>query len=102
MEKKKKTISMMAALLVTALLPTTIAAGVVAGVGCVSLADSMEKEIYHELYVTAEGLKEYYEWDIMNAEDHQPTYEHDYVDAFLDEWDRVNFIYRGRAVYNLN
>ena len=85
MGKKKKTISMMAALLVTALLPTTIAAGVVAGVGCVSLADSMEKEIYHELYVTAEGLKEYYEWDIMNAEDHQPTYEHDYVDAFLDD-----------------
>lgn len=48
-EKTKRTISMMKALLVTALLPTVVAAVVIAAVGCVSMAGSMEEEIYHEL-----------------------------------------------------
>ena len=84
-EKTKRTISMMKALLVTALLPTVVAAVVIAAVGCVSMAGSMEEEIYHELYVAAEGLKEFYEWDFINMEDHQPAYEHDYVDAFAED-----------------
>lgn len=86
MERKtKKTISMMKALLFTALLPTIIAAVIVATVGCVSMAESMERDVFHELRVAAEGLKEYYERDIVNAEDHQPEYEHDYVDTLLDD-----------------
>ena len=85
MGKKKKTISMMSALLLTALIPTTIAAFVIAAVGCVSMSQTMEGEIYHELTVIAEGLKAYYEWDINNNENHMPAYEHDYVDTFLDE-----------------
>ena len=84
-KKTKKTISMMNALLLTALIPTIITAVVVAGVGCISMAGAMEKEMYHELRVCAEGLKEFYERDITNNEDHQPTYEHDYVDAFADD-----------------
>ncbi|MGN0343214.1 MAG: methyl-accepting chemotaxis protein [Roseburia sp.] len=85
MGKKKKTLSMMKALLMTALLPTTVAAVVIAAVGCFSMADTMEDDIYHELYVAADGLKEYYEWDIINTENHQPVYEHDYVDSFVDD-----------------
>ena len=69
-EKNKRTVSMMKALLVTALLPTVVAAVVIAAVGCVSMAGCMEEEIYHELYVAAEGLKEFYEWDFINMEDH--------------------------------
>ena len=85
MGKKKRTVSMMAALLLTALLPTTFASMVIAAVGCVSMAGAMEGEIYHELKVMAEGLKAYYEWDIINNEDHMPAYEHDYVDSFVDD-----------------
>lgn len=43
-EKTKKTRSMMWALLFTALLPTTIAAFTIAAVGCVSVADSMDRD----------------------------------------------------------
>ena len=85
MGKKKKTLSMMVALLFTALFPTTIASCVIATVGSVSMAQTMEDEFYHELTVIAEGLKAYYEWDIKNNENHMPAYEHDYVDTFLDE-----------------
>lgn len=84
-KKKKKTISMMSALMVTALMPTIIAAVAVATVGCVSMANAIEEEMYHELRVSAEGLKKYYEWDMVHNEDHQPTYEHDYVDSFNDD-----------------
>lgn len=83
--RKKKTISMMSAQLITALLPTIIAAFVIALIASVSMTNSMEDEVYHELYVTAEGLKEFYEWDIINSENHQPAYEHDYVDLFLKD-----------------
>lgn len=85
MGKKKTTISMMKALLITALLPTIIAAVVIAAVGCVSMADTMERDLYHELYVAAEGLKEYYERDIINSGNNQPEYGHDYVDAFSED-----------------
>lgn len=85
MGKKKSTISMMQALLITALLPTIIAAVVIAAVGCVSMADTMERDLYHELYVAAEGLKEYYERDIINSGNNQPEYGHDYVDAFSED-----------------
>ena len=84
-KKNKKTISMMSTLLLTALIPTIIAAVVVAAVGCVSMAGAIENEMYHELRVAAEGLKNFYEWDMVNKEDHQPTYEHDYVDSFADD-----------------
>lgn len=84
-KKKKKTISMMSALMVTALMPTIIAAVAVATVGYVSMANAIEEEMYHELRVTAEGLKNYYEWDMVHNEDHKPTYEHDYVDSFADD-----------------
>lgn len=85
MGKKKSTISMMQALLITALLPTIIAAVVIVAVGCVSMADTMERDLYHELYVAAEGLKEYYERDIINSGNNQPEYGHDYVDAFSED-----------------
>ena len=72
MGNKKKTISMMSALLLTAHIPTTIAAFVIAAVGCVSMSQTMEGEIYHELKVMAQGLEAYYEWDIKNNENHMP------------------------------
>ena len=83
--KQKKTISMMASLLITAIVPTLIAAVIVAAVGCKSMADSLENDVYHELHVAAEGLANYYEKDIQNSPDHQPTYDHNYVDILLPD-----------------
>ena len=90
-QKKKKTISMMASLLITAILPTLIAAVVVAVVGCKAMSDALVKDVYHELRVAAEGLMKYYEWDINNTEDHAPVYEHDYVDCLLEDDIQLTF-----------
>ena len=84
-QKKKKGISMMMALLLTALIPTVLSAFVIAFVGTVSLESSLEDVVYHELTISADGLRKFYAWDIANMENHMPVYEHDYVDSLLDE-----------------
>lgn len=83
-QKKKKGLSMMKALLFIALAPTIGAVVIVAVIACTSMKSSLEEEIFHELRIASKGLAKYYEWDVQNSEDHMPTYEHDYVDGFLD------------------
>ncbi len=83
--KSKKKISMMATLLLLAIIPMLLTALVVALTSCTKMASSLEEDVYHELYVAAEGLKNYYEWDIINNDDHKPVYEHDYVDSLVDD-----------------
>ena len=84
-EKKKKTISIMATLLCLSLIPVIIASLLIAFVSTMSMRRSLQEDVYHELEVAANGLKNYYEWDIVNLEDHAPAYEHDYVDSLLDD-----------------
>lgn len=76
---------MMASLLLTAIIPTLLASVVVAFIGCKSMTDSLEKDVYHELRVAAEGLANYYEQEISNSEDQTPVYDHNYVDSLLDD-----------------
>lgn len=82
--KRKKGISMMAALLMTAIIPTVVAVLTVATVACIEMREDLEHAVYRELQVAAEGLEQYYEWDIINSEDHAPAYEHEYVDSLAD------------------
>ena len=76
---------MMASLLLTAIIPTLLTAVVVAFIGCKSMTDSLEKDVYHELRVAAEGLSNYYEQEISNSKDQSPVYDHNYVDSLLDD-----------------
>lgn len=85
MKKQKRTISMMASLLLTAIVPTLLAAIVVAFIGCKSMTDSLEQDVYHELRVAAEGLSNYYTQDISTSADGAPTYDHAYVDSLLND-----------------
>ncbi len=84
-QKKKRKISMLWTLLLTGMIPTIITALAIAFVGVSSLRSSLQDAVYSELKVSADALNQYYEWDIRNNEDHMPTYEHDYVDSFLDK-----------------
>ena len=90
-QKKKKTISMMASLLMAAIIPTLFAAVVVAVVGCKEMTSALDANVYNELRVAAQGLLKFYEWDIYNLEDHAPVYEHDYVDCLLEEDIQLTF-----------
>ena len=83
--RKKRTISMMASLLLTAMIPTLLSSIIIAFIGCESMASSLEKDVYHELRVAAEGLSNYYEQEIANSADHAPVYDHNYVDSLLDD-----------------
>lgn len=76
---------MMASLLLTAIVPTLLAAIVVAFIGCKSMTDSLEQDVYHELRVAAEGLSNYYTQDISTSADGAPTYDHAYVDSLLND-----------------
>ena len=83
--KKKRKISMLWTLMLIGMIPTLITALSIAFIGVLSLRSSLQDAIYSELKVAADALNRYYEWDIINNEDHMPAYEHDYVDSFVDK-----------------
>jgi methyl-accepting chemotaxis protein len=93
MEHKKKWLTIMKALLLTALVPTVAATGVVAIVGAISMTNALKDDVYHELVVAAEGLEEYYTNDITLSESHTPTYDHSYVDALQDSDIQLTLFY---------
>jgi methyl-accepting chemotaxis protein len=84
MERKKKKLTMMATLLLIALVPTVLAALVLTYVGTKSMRSSLESDVYHELIVAADGLRDYYETDITHNADGMPTYDHTYVDSMQE------------------
>ena len=71
--------------LYSAVTVSVIVAVVVAFIGCKSMTDSLEKDVYHELRVAAKGLSNYYGQEISNSEDQSPVYDHNYVDSLLDD-----------------
>jgi methyl-accepting chemotaxis protein len=84
MERKKKRLTMMTTLLLIALIPTLLAALVLTYVGTKSMRSSLESDVYHELIVAADGLRNYYETDVAYSADNTPTYDHTYVDSMLE------------------
>lgn len=84
-KKERKKLTMMSALLMIGIFPTIFAVVLVALLSSFQLSNALKAEIYEELEIAAHGLREYYEWDIINSEEHQPVYEHDYVDLYLED-----------------
>lgn len=84
-KKERKKLTMMSALLMIGIFPTIFAVVLVALLSSFQLSNALTAEIYEELEIAAHGLREYYEWDIINSEEHQPVYEHDYVDLYLED-----------------
>ena len=84
-KKERKKLTMMSALLMIGIFPTIFAVVLVALLSSFQLSNALKAEIYEELEMAAHGLREYYEWDIINSEEHQPVYEHDYVDLYLED-----------------
>lgn len=82
--KPKKKLSMLSALLLIGIMPVLATAIMLTLFSSIELSKSLEESTYHELLVAAENLKSYYLQDISNSQDHQPTYDHTYVDSLLD------------------
>lgn len=83
--KQNKGFTMMKALLLTALIPTILSAVVVATIGTTVMGKALRENVYNELNAAAVGLREYYEWDIVNSEEQMPAYEHEYVECLLND-----------------
>ncbi len=79
MEKKKGGLNLMTVLLMLGLIPVLLTAIILGAMAYGELKENLENDILRELQVAAEGLRQYYEWDIINTG--EPTYEHDYVDS---------------------
>lgn len=81
--KKKARFTLVNVLLMIGLIPL-VAVGIVLSIIAVSkISSSLEQFTYAELRTGALGLKNYYEWDLVNSG--EVPYEHDYVDCILEE-----------------
>ncbi|MBO5550317.1 MAG: methyl-accepting chemotaxis protein [Lachnospiraceae bacterium] len=79
----KKKIGMSQTLLAIGILPMLMLAVVLGAVTAFNTTKTMENATYEKLAVAADGLRQYYEWDIINAG--EPAYEHEYVDSLKDD-----------------
>ena len=80
-EPKKKRLTMLKALLLLSLGPMLVVAIVLTLFGLMELSTALEEDVYHELIVAAENLKSHYELQMAETQDHQPVYDHTYVDG---------------------
>ncbi|MCR5596518.1 MAG: methyl-accepting chemotaxis protein [Lachnospiraceae bacterium] len=81
--KKKGKMGLLPILLILGLGPLILASVILGVVAGKELSINMEEDVYKELRVAAEGLRMYYEWDVVNVG--EPTYEHDYVDSLKSD-----------------
>ena len=65
--------------LMMALIPMTVASLIMLAMAYVKLGEALEEQTQHSLVIAANGLKEYYEWDIVNKGGIE--YEVDYIDT---------------------
>ncbi len=57
-----------------------LASGILLGiVTAATISSHLEEATYEKLKVASDGVRKYYEWDIVNAGG--PAYEHDYIDS---------------------
>ena len=83
-EPKKKRLTMLKALLLLSLGPMLVVAIVLTLFGWMELSTALEEDVYHELIVAAENLKSHYEIQMAETQDHQPVYDHTYIDGIKD------------------
>ena len=77
-KKQRKGLDMKRMLLLFSLIPLTVVAIVVICVSYFKMVEEVETQTKHTLQVASHGLRQYYEWDIVNQGGIE--YETDYVD----------------------
>ncbi len=80
-EKKKMTLTFV--MMLIGFVPLLLSGILICIITGLNITNSLESMTYQKLHVAADGLRQYYEWDIINAG--QPAYEHDYVDSLKGE-----------------
>lgn len=79
----KKGINMTLTLLLIGFVPLILAGIILTVISSVEISGTMEEDVYNKLKVASEGMRQYYEWDIINAG--EPTYDHEYCDSLKSD-----------------
>ncbi|MBO4374762.1 MAG: cache domain-containing protein [Lachnospiraceae bacterium] len=82
-KRKKKSMTMTLALLLIGFVPLIVSGVIIAVITAATITSHLEESVYDKLHVAADGVRKYYEWDIIH--EGEPTYEHDYVDSLKSE-----------------
>lgn len=81
--RSEKKLSLTAVLLLIGFVPLILSGIISCVITSVSVTNSMEEITYHKLQVAADGLRQYYQYDIDMG--NEIPYEHEYVDMLKDE-----------------
>ena len=82
-KKQRKGLDMKRMLLLFSLIPLTVVAIVIICVSYFKMVEEVETQTKHTLQVASHGLRQYYEWDIVNQGGIE--YETDYVDYMANQ-----------------
>ncbi len=85
MKKKQGGLGLLPVLLILGLAPLVVTALIIGILSCKELSSNMEEDVYKELRVAAEGLRQYYEYDLMNGDELTYDEDHAYVDSFKND-----------------
>lgn len=77
--KQKKKLPLIAALLMIGIIPLFVAASIQTVISTIRMDNTLNESTINRLRVAAQGLEQYYSWDIVNTG--EAAYEHDYVDS---------------------
>ena len=94
---KQGKLTLMMTLLLVGFVPLICSILVSSVANYVVTKSTLEEDTYEKLHFAADGLRQYYEWDIVNTEE-GPAYEHDYVDS-LKEYDVDMTLFLGDTRY---
>ena len=81
MNKKKLTLT--SVLLMIGFLPLIVSGILICLITSRSVTGHLEESVYQKLYVAADGLRQYYQYDLDTG--NEITYEHDYVDMLKSQ-----------------
>ncbi len=82
-KKEKRGLDMRRMLLLFSLIPLTVVGAVIIIVSYSKMSKALEEQTKQSLQIAAHGLREYYEWDIVNQGGIE--YETDYVDSMQNQ-----------------
>ena len=76
--KQKKKLTLTSVLLMIGFIPLILSAVIICIITAKTVTSHLEEATYQKLYVAADGLRQYYQYDLEQGEEIE--YEHDYVD----------------------
>ena len=80
---KKNKLPLTSLLLMIGFIPLIISGILICVITSRAVTSHLEESVYQKLYVAADGLRQYYQYDL--DEGNELSYEHDYVDMFKSE-----------------